>query len=42
MINYYEEVAKIKVNKVGSVISLHKPLLLLLSIADVIVSPHLS
>lgn len=36
MINYYEEVAKIKVNKVGSVISLHKPLLLLLSIADVI------
>jgi putative restriction endonuclease len=36
MLNYSEELAKIKVNKSGAVISLHKPLLLLLTIADVI------
>ncbi len=36
MLNYFEEIAKIKVNKSGGVISLHKPLLLLLTIADVI------
>lgn len=36
MLNYSEELAKIKVNKNGAVISLHKPLLLLLTIADVI------
>ncbi len=36
MLNYFEEIAKIKVNKSGAVISLHKPLLLLLTIADVI------
>ena len=36
MLNYSEELAKIKVNKKGAVVSLHKPLLLLLTIADVI------
>ena len=36
MLNYSEELAKIKVNKSGAVVSLHKPLLLLLTIADVI------
>ena len=36
MPNYPEEIAKIKVNKTGAVVSLHKPLLLLLTIADVI------
>ena len=36
MLNYSEEIAKIKVNKAGAVVSLHKPLLLLLTIADVI------
>ena len=36
MYNYAEEIARIKVNKSGSVISLHKPLLLLLTISDVI------
>lgn len=36
MLNYSEEIAKIKVNKTGAVVSLHKPLLLLLTIADVI------
>ena len=36
MLNYSKEIAKIKINKNGAVISLHKPLLLLLTIADVI------
>ena len=36
MLNYSEELAKIKVNKSGAMVSLHKPLLLLLTIADVI------
>lgn len=36
MLNYSEELAKIKVNKSGAVVSLHKPLLLLLTIAEVI------
>jgi hypothetical protein len=36
MLNYSEELAKIKVNKKGAVVSLHKPLLLLLTITDVI------
>ena len=36
MLNYSEEIAKIKVNKTRAVVSLHKPLLLLLTIADVI------
>ncbi len=36
MLKYSEELAKIKVNKSGAVVSLHKPLLLLLTIADVI------
>ncbi len=36
MLNYSEEIAKIKVNRTGIVVSLHKPLLLLLTIADVI------
>jgi putative restriction endonuclease len=36
MLNYSEELAKIKVNKKGAVVSLHKPLLLMLTIADVI------
>jgi len=36
MLNYSEEIAKIKVNKAGAVVSFHKPLLLLLTIADVI------
>ena len=36
MLNYLEEIAKIKVNKTVTVVSFHKPLLLLLTIADVI------
>ena len=36
MLNYSEELTKIKINKKGAVVSLHKPLLLLLTIADVI------
>lgn len=36
MLNYTEEISKIKMHKSGAVISLHKPLLLLLVIADVI------
>jgi putative restriction endonuclease len=36
MLNYLEEIAKIKVNRTGPVVSLHKPLLLLLTIADVV------
>lgn len=36
MLNYSKELAKIEVNKSGAVVSLHKPLLLLLTIADVI------
>ena len=36
MLNYSEEIAKIKVNRTGAVVSLHKPLLLLLTIADVV------
>jgi putative restriction endonuclease len=36
MLNYSEEITRIKVNKFGAVISLHKPLLLLLTISDVI------
>ena len=36
MLNYSEELAKIKVNKTGAVVSFHKTLLLLLTIADVI------
>jgi putative restriction endonuclease len=36
MLNYSEEIAKIKVNRTGTVVSLHKPLLLLLTIADVV------
>jgi putative restriction endonuclease len=34
--NYSEEINKIKIHRSGAVISLHKPLLLLLTIADVI------
>jgi putative restriction endonuclease len=36
MINYFNEIANIKVHRTGNVISLHKPLLLLLTIADTI------
>ena len=36
MLNYSEEIAKIKLNRTGPVVSLNKPLLLLLTIADVI------
>ena len=36
MVNYSEEIAKIKLNRTGPVVSLNKPLLLLLTIADVI------
>jgi hypothetical protein len=36
MPNYPEEIAKIKVNKTGALVFLHKPLLLLLTIADII------
>ncbi len=36
MLNYSEEIARIKVNRSGAVISMHKPLLLLLTISDVI------
>jgi hypothetical protein len=36
VINYQEEISKIKIHRSGAVVSLHKPLLLLLTIADVI------
>jgi putative restriction endonuclease len=36
VINYQEEISKIKIHRSGAVVSLHKPLLLLLTISDVI------
>jgi putative restriction endonuclease len=36
MLNFENEIEKLKVNKVGSVISLHKPLLLLLTISEIV------
>lgn len=35
MINYFDEIKKIKVHKRGKVVSLHKPLLLLLTISEI-------